>query len=127
MTTTSSSLRKGPVELGLYLTDRSPSGLEVSQRGEANAEVSFSHKIMARRSGIKVGRLERIGLPDEAGIAAAPSDSLWLTLLPFMISSSRKLRQLRNPGVRSSMGLLLLSRRGREDRGRRAGPSRRLR
>jgi hypothetical protein len=52
---------------GLYVTDRSSTGFEVTEQGEGTSEISFSYRIMTKRADIRAERLERIDLPSEAG------------------------------------------------------------
>jgi len=60
---------------GLYVTGRSPGGFEVREQGEGNAEISFSYRIMTRRTDVRTKRLEPIELPTEDGLQAAePAD-----------------------------------------------------
>jgi hypothetical protein len=55
----------------LYVTDRTPTGFEVREQGEGTSEISFSYRIMTRRTDIKAGRLEPLELPSDAGQRAA--------------------------------------------------------
>jgi hypothetical protein len=55
----------------LYVTDRTSTGFEVREQGEGTGEISFSYRIMTKRTGIRAGRLEPIELPSEAGERAA--------------------------------------------------------
>jgi hypothetical protein len=60
---------------GLYVTGRSPGGFEVREQGEGNAEISFSYRIMTRRTDVRTKRLEPIELPTEDGLRGAePAD-----------------------------------------------------
>lgn len=56
---------------GLYVTNRTSTGFEVREQGEGTSEISFSYRIMTKRTDIRTGRLEPIDLPSEAGEAAA--------------------------------------------------------
>ena len=60
---------------GLYVTGRSPGGFEVREQGEGNAQISFSYRIMTRRTGVRTKRLEPLELPTENGLRAVePAD-----------------------------------------------------
>ena len=60
---------------GLYVTGRSLGGFEVREQEEGNAEISFSYRIMTRRTDVRTKRLEPIELPTEDGLQAAePAD-----------------------------------------------------
>ena len=60
---------------GLYVTGRSPGGFEVREQGEGNAEISFSYRIMTRRTDVRTKRLEPRELPTENGLRAVePAD-----------------------------------------------------
>jgi len=56
---------------GLYVADRSPTGFEVREQGEATSEISFSYRIMTKRADVGAGRLERLEGPTDAGESAA--------------------------------------------------------
>ena len=56
---------------GLYVTDRSSTGFEVREQGEGTSEISFSYRIMSKRTDVRAGRLERLERPTEAGESAA--------------------------------------------------------
>lgn len=58
---------------GLYVTGRTSSGFEVREQGDGTSEVSFSYRIMTRRTDVRTDRLEPIELPSEAGVRAAES------------------------------------------------------
>jgi hypothetical protein len=55
---------------GLYVTGRSPGGFEVREQGEGNAEISFSYRVMTRRTDVRTIRLEPVELPSEDGVRA---------------------------------------------------------
>jgi hypothetical protein len=60
---------------GLYVAGRSPGGFEVREQGEGNAEISFSYRIMTRRTDVRTKPFEPIELPTEDGLRAAePAD-----------------------------------------------------
>jgi hypothetical protein len=52
---------------GLYIIDRSSSGFEVREQQEGTAEISFSYRIMTRRTDVRLGRLERLEPPTVDG------------------------------------------------------------
>jgi hypothetical protein len=56
---------------GLYVTNRTPSGFEVREQAEGNAEISFSYRIMTPRTDVRTTRLEPIELPIDVGVEAA--------------------------------------------------------
>ena len=56
---------------GLYVGDRTSTGFEVREQGEATSEITFSYRIMTKRTNAGTGRLEPIELPAEAGQRAA--------------------------------------------------------
>jgi hypothetical protein len=56
---------------GLYVGDRTSTGFEVREQGEATSEITFSYRIMTKRATAGTGRLEPIELPAEAGQRAA--------------------------------------------------------
>src|SRR6185312_670807 len=56
---------------GLYVTGRTSSGFEVREQGDGTSELSFSYRIMTRRTDVWTNRLEPIELPSEAGVRAA--------------------------------------------------------
>jgi hypothetical protein len=55
---------------GLYVTNRTPSGFEVREQAEGNAEISFSYRIMTPRTDVRTTRLEPIELPIDVGVGA---------------------------------------------------------
>jgi hypothetical protein len=56
---------------GLYVGDRTSTGFEVREQGEATSEITFSYRIMTKRTKAGTGRLEPIEPPAEAGEKAA--------------------------------------------------------
>jgi hypothetical protein len=56
---------------GLYVADRTSSGFEVREQSEGASEISFSYRIMTKRSDVRTGRLELLTLPSEAGQVAS--------------------------------------------------------
>jgi hypothetical protein len=52
---------------GLYVSDRTSTGFEVREQGEATSEITFSYKIVTKRGDSRSGRLESIELPSAAG------------------------------------------------------------
>ena len=52
---------------GLYVSDRTPTGFEVREQGEATSEITFSYRIITKRTSGGTGRLEPIELPSDAG------------------------------------------------------------
>ena len=52
---------------GLYVTNRSSSGFEVREQGEGTAELSFSYRIMTRRTDVRLGRLQPVEPPTDEG------------------------------------------------------------
>jgi hypothetical protein len=52
---------------GLYVADRSPSGFEVREQGDGTSDISFSYRIMTRRTDVRTGRLNAIERPSEDG------------------------------------------------------------
>jgi hypothetical protein len=56
---------------GLYVGDRTSTGFEVREQGAATSEITFSYRIMTKRTNAGTGRLEPIELPAEAGQRAA--------------------------------------------------------
>jgi hypothetical protein len=56
---------------GLYVTGRTSSGFDVREQGDGTSELSFSYRIMTRRTDVRTDRLEPIELPSEAGVRAA--------------------------------------------------------
>jgi hypothetical protein len=57
---------EGPTN-GLYVGDRTPSGFEVREQGRSTSDISFSYRIMTRRTDVRAGRLEPIeGAPSGA-------------------------------------------------------------
>jgi hypothetical protein len=55
---------------GLYVTGRTSSVFEVREQGDGTSELSFSYRIMTRRTDVRTNRLEPIELPSEAGVRA---------------------------------------------------------
>jgi hypothetical protein len=53
---------------GLYVDDRTSTGFEVREQGEATSEITFSYRIMTKRTNTGTGRLEPFELPSEAGV-----------------------------------------------------------
>jgi hypothetical protein len=53
---------------GLYVGDRTSTGFEVREQGEATSEITFSYRIMTKRTNTGTGRLEPFELPSEAGV-----------------------------------------------------------
>jgi hypothetical protein len=51
----------------LYVTDRTSSGFEVREQGEGTSEISFSYRIMTRRTDARYGRLQQIQPPTQEG------------------------------------------------------------
>jgi len=56
---------------GLYVTGRTSSVFEVREQGDGTSELSFSYRIITRRTDVRTNRLEPIELPSEAGVRAA--------------------------------------------------------
>jgi hypothetical protein len=54
----------------LYVTNRTSTGFEVREQAEGASDISFSYRIMTRRANARLGRLEPIELPSEAGLRA---------------------------------------------------------
>jgi hypothetical protein len=53
---------------GLYVGDRTSTGFEVSEQGEGTSEITFSYRIMTKRTNTGTGRLEPIEWPTEDGV-----------------------------------------------------------
>jgi hypothetical protein len=51
---------------GLYVSDRTSTGFEVREQGEATSEITFSYRIITKRTNGGTGRLEPIDLPSDA-------------------------------------------------------------
>jgi hypothetical protein len=56
---------------GLYVSDRTSTGFEVREQGEATSEITFSYRIITKGTNGRAGRLEAIELPSDAGQKAA--------------------------------------------------------
>ena len=52
---------------GLYVSDRTSTGFEVREQGEATSEITFSYRIVTKRGDSRTGRLEPLELPSDAG------------------------------------------------------------
>lgn len=50
---------EGPCN-GLYVTDRGPSGFDVREQGKGTADISFSYRVMTRRTDVRTRRLEPV-------------------------------------------------------------------
>jgi hypothetical protein len=53
---------EGPTS-GLYVTDRTSSGFEVREQGDGAGDISFSFRVVTRRTDVRAGRLEPIERP----------------------------------------------------------------
>jgi hypothetical protein len=53
---------------GLYVVNRTSTGFEVREQGQATSEIMFSYRIMTKHRNAGTGRLEPIELPSEAGV-----------------------------------------------------------
>ncbi len=53
---------EGPTS-GLYVTDRTSSGFEVREQADGAGDISFSFRVVTRRTDVRAGRLERIERP----------------------------------------------------------------
>jgi hypothetical protein len=52
---------------GLYVADRSSAGFEVREQGDGASDISFSYRIVTRRTDVRSVRLEAIERPTDAG------------------------------------------------------------
>ena len=58
---------------GLYVADRTPSGFEVREQGDGASNISFSYRIVTRRTDVHAGRLQVVERPpSEAGEPVEP-------------------------------------------------------
>jgi hypothetical protein len=71
---------------GLYVGDRTSTGFEVREQGEAKSEISFSYRIMTKRNNVATGRLEPIEPPAEDGQRTAAEPGAWRTVPVFPAS-----------------------------------------
>jgi hypothetical protein len=56
---------------GLYVGGRTSTGFEVREQAEGRSEITFSYRIMTKRTDAGTGRLEPLELPAEIGQGAA--------------------------------------------------------
>jgi hypothetical protein len=52
---------------GLYVADRNPGGFEVREQGDGASDISFSYRIVTRRTDVRSVRLDAIERPTDAG------------------------------------------------------------
>jgi hypothetical protein len=78
----------------LYVADRTPTGFEVREQGEGISDISFSYRVVTKRSAVRSGRLEPIELPSDAGEKAGGE----LAELPHDVPASPQQPESTSPG-----------------------------